>query len=99
MDRSQQYQRSRRFLLISLAANVIFIPPALPFYSPTAIGYVQLPGILLAVSAAIACGASFFLCPRSPLGPKVVTGVLMIPVLFCALDFIAYYVLHLRWHS
>jgi hypothetical protein len=72
---------------------------ALPFSTPTAVGYVQLPGIIMGVIVACICVGSFLVCPRRPLVPKLIAFLLCIPALFCALDFAGYYWLHVAHHG
>jgi hypothetical protein len=85
-----------RFVGVSAFVFVFGLAVALPFSTPTAVGYVQLPGVIIGVVVACVCVACFFLCPRDSLIPKIVAGMLCVPALFCALDFVAYYWLHVR---
>ncbi len=82
------------FALVSTLTSVVVLRIALPFNSPTAISYVQLPGVIIAVIAAIVCVVCFIRSPRLPIAPKLIMGILCVPTLFCALDFTAYYWLH-----
>jgi hypothetical protein len=88
-----------RFVAVSALVLVFGLAIALPFSTPTAVGYVQLPGVLIGVVVACVCVTCFFLCPRHPLIPKIVAGLLCVPALFCALDFVAHYWLHVRHHG
>ena len=89
--------KSWRCVAVSVLALVLGLSVALPFSTPTPIGYVQLPGVIIGILVASVCVVSFLVCPRQPLLPKVVALVLCLPALFCALDFVAYYWLHV-WH-
>jgi hypothetical protein len=84
---------------VSLASLLVGLLIALPFSTPTAVGYVQLPGTIIGVVVACICVASFFVCPRHPRLPKLVALTLCVPALFCALDFVAYYWLHVAHHG
>jgi hypothetical protein len=88
--------KSWRCVVVSLITLVLGLSIALPFSTPTAVGYVQLPGVIIGVFVAGVCVVSFFLCPRRPLFAKLIALLLCVPALFCALDFVAYYWLHVR---
>jgi len=83
----------------SLASLLVGLAIALPFSTPTAVGYVQLPGTIIGVVVACICVASFFVFPRHPRLPKLIALALCVPALFCALDFGAYYWLHGAHHG
>jgi hypothetical protein len=76
---------------------IIGLSIALPFSAPTAVGFVQLPGVIIGVFVAIVCVGSFLLCPRRPMFAKLIALSLCVPALFCALDFLAYYWLQVRY--
>ena len=84
-------------VVVSFVTLVLGLPIAFPFSTPTAVGFVQLPGVLIGVFVAGVCVVSFFFCPRRPLFAKLVSLLLCVPALFCALDFVAYYWLHVRY--
>jgi hypothetical protein len=88
-----------RFVAVSALVLVLGLAIALPFSTPTAVGYVQLPGVITGVVVACVCVTCFYLCPRHLLIPKIVAGFLCVPALLCALDFVAYYWLHVRHHG
>jgi hypothetical protein len=88
--------KSWRCVAVSLLALVLGLPIALPFSTPTAVGYIQLPGVIIGVFVAGVCVVSFFLCPRRPLFTKLIALLLCGVALFCAFDFVAYYWLHVR---
>jgi hypothetical protein len=85
-----------RWLFASIAggATAVVWPIAATFYSPTAIGYVQLPGVILFVLLAASCVACFILCPRRPFSPKLITLLLATHALYWALYASAYYWIH-----
>ncbi len=91
--------RSWRYVIVSIACVLLGIPVAATFYSPTLIGYVQLPGVVIALVVACCCTACFLRCPRLPITPKVVALVLIILPIFCFLQFLAYYYLHVLYRS
>ncbi len=82
--------------MASLVALAVGISIALPFSTPTAVGYVQLPGVIIGILVAGICVVSFFLCPRRPLLAKLIALLLCGAALFCAINFVAYYWLHVR---
>ena len=84
---------------VSVFILAVGLTIALPFSTPTAVGYIALPGVITGVIAACVSVGCFFLCPRRPLLPKVLAGVLCVPALFCALDFVFYYWLHVSHHG
>src|SRR5262245_31229302 len=84
---------------ISVFTLAVGLTIALPFSTPTTVGYIALPGVLIGVVAACVCVTCFFVCPQRPLRPKILAGVLCVPALFCAFDFVAYYWLHVRYHG
>jgi Kef-type K+ transport system membrane component KefB len=94
---------SRRsgWLLVGIAvvATIIVWPLAAGFYSPTAIGFVHLPGVFLFAALAVGCAVCFFLCPRRPLAPKLISLALTAHALYWALDAGAYYWLHSVYHA
>src|SRR5882762_1301608 len=91
--------RAWKCVLISLASNVVGLPPAFGFSTPTALGYIQLPGIIITFLVACCCTACFFLCPRWPWTPKLVALALAILPLFFTLQFVADYYLHTRYEK
>lgn len=93
------YQALRRRLRLVAASTLVLalgLASALPFSTPTAVGYVQLPGVIIGVVVACVSVTCFFLCPRHPLIPKIFAGFLCVPAVFCALNFVAYYWLHVN---
>jgi hypothetical protein len=81
----------------SLLTMLLGLSIALPFSTPTAVGYVQLPGVVLGVFVAGVCVVSFCVCPRRPILAKLIALLLCGATLFCAADFVAYYWLHVRY--
>ncbi len=81
----------------SLLALAIGLPIALPFSTPTAVGYVQLPGVIIGVFVAAVCVVAFLLCPRHPLFAKLIALVLCVAALQCAIYFLGYYWVHVRY--
>jgi DMSO reductase anchor subunit len=75
------------------------IPLAGTFSAPTAVGYVELPGLIILLVAALICVACFVLCPRKPLLPKLVALALMVFPIFYALEFLGYDYLHIKYGS
>lgn len=95
LPRKKNKTRSSWWLaLVSTITSVGGLSIALPFYTPTAIGYVQLPGVIIGLIVAIVCVVCFIRSPRQPIIPKLLMGFLCVPTLSCALDFTAYYWLH-----
>jgi hypothetical protein len=88
--------KSWRCVATSLIALVLGLSIAFPFYAPTTVGYVQFPGVIIGVFVASFCTVSFFLCPRRPLLAKLIALLLCGAALFCALDFVVYYWLHVK---
>jgi hypothetical protein len=86
-------------VLIAIACTVLVFPFAAAFSSPTSIGYIQLPGVLLFVLLACSTLSCFFLCPSRPRVPKVLTLFMSGHALFWVLYSLAYYWLHLRYHA
>jgi hypothetical protein len=65
-------------------------------YVGYSIGYVEMPGTIIAVVVVFVCAACFVLCPRKPPFPKVVVFLLFIPAAMYAVDcVIGYYFLHI----
>ncbi|MDB6123217.1 MAG: hypothetical protein JWQ71_2210 [Pedosphaera sp.] len=100
---TQSHPASRRsgwvFVGVAIVATIIAWPIAAGFYSPTAIGFVHLPGVILFVLLAVSCTVCFLLCPRRPLAPKLVSLLLAIHAAYWALDADAYYWLHSVYHA
>jgi hypothetical protein len=67
------------------------------FYTPTAIGYVQLPGVILFTVVGLICVACFLACPLKPIFFKNATLALMAHSLFWVLFAWCYYSLHVRY--
>ena len=86
-----------KFVLISLASIVLGLPPAFIFSTPTAVGYVQLPGVIITFIVACGCVACFLLCPRRPLAPKITALALAVLPLLATLQLVADYYLHMRY--
>ena len=82
-------------MILSITCVLLGIPVAAGFSSPTAIGYVQLPGVIIALVVACCCTACFVWCPLRPLAPKLVAFVLILFPIFCFLQFAAYFYLEL----
>ena len=80
---------------VAVLATLVLWPIAARFYSPTALGYVQLPGVLVFVALAIGCVLCFLLCPRRPVALKAIALIVATHALYWALDAIAYYWLDL----
>src|ERR1051325_6709181 len=88
-----------RCVALASVCTVVVLPIAAGFFSPTAIGYVQLPGVVLFLCLAVTCAAFFFVCPRRPLAPKVVSSFLAAHALFWAMYASVYYLLHSVYHA
>ena len=95
---TESHTASRRsgwiFVGIGAVATVVVWPIAARFYSPTAIGFVHLPGVILFLLLATGCAVCFLLCPPRPFVPKLISLLLTIHSLYWALDAGAYYWLH-----
>jgi hypothetical protein len=85
------------FVGIAVVATVVLFPFAAGFYSPTAIGFVHLPGVILFGLLAASCAVCCLLCSSRPFIPKLITLLLTIHALYWALDAGALYWLH--YHS
>jgi len=64
---------------------------AVGFYTPTAVGYVQLPGIIIASTVACWSVICFLSCPRRPITPKLIALALASFGIFCTLYFLVDY--------
>jgi len=64
---------------------------AVGFYTPTAVGYVQLPGIIIASTVTCWSVICFLRCPRRPIALKLIALVLASFAIFCTLDFLVDY--------
>jgi hypothetical protein len=89
--------RSWKFVLISLASIVLGLPPALMFSTPTALGFVQLPGVIITFGVACCSVLCFLLCSRRPIAPKLTCLVLAILPLWITLDLVKDYYLHITY--
>ena len=98
-ERAASQAGSWRLVLISVAVTVLVVPFAAAFGSPTAIGYVQLPGVLLFLALACCCVTCFLFCPLRPLIPKLIILLVSTFTLFWACYSVAYYWLHLMYHA
>ena len=87
---------SRPWAAISIATLTTALgwPIAARFYSPTAIDYVQFPGIVLFALVSTICTACFLYCPRRPLVAKLLVLALATNGFYWALDAVGYYCLH-----
>ncbi len=83
--------------MISLASIVVGLPPALMFSTPSLVGYVQLPGVIITFGVASCCVLCFLLCARRPMAPKVTCLLLAILPLFITLDLAKQYYLHITY--
>ena len=83
----------------SLFYIIIATPFAGSFSSPTALGYVQFPGVVIALTVAAVSLICFFLCPRRPLIPKILTLALVALVFYFLVDILGYYYLHEMYGS
>lgn len=86
-----------RHVVISGVTLVFGLGIALPFWTPTAYGYFQLPGVVLAVIVALVSLICFVLCPQRPRLPKVIAGLLCALAIACACGFVGYYWHHLLY--
>jgi hypothetical protein len=94
-----QQRRSWRRVLASFLSILIGFPIAASFYAPTGVGYVQLPGDIIMLAVNCLCIWRFVACPWLPLLPKLLTLLLMIFPIFCALQFSGTYYLHCKYGS
>ena len=84
---------------IAAAATIVGWPFAAGFYSPTAVGFVHLPGVIIFGLLAVACCICFLLCPRRPVAPKIISLALTGHALYWALDAASYYWVHSQYHA
>lgn len=82
---------------MSLASMGLGLPPALAFSTPTALGYVQLPGVIITFGVACCCVVCFLRCARRPIAPKLTCLGLAILSLLIALDLAKDYYLHITY--
>jgi hypothetical protein len=56
------------------------------FYTPTSIGYIEFPGVIITVVSALICSTAFCICPRQPFFGKSACLILTVPSLWLAID-------------
>jgi|SRR6266853_1074052 len=88
---------SWKFAVISLAGIVVVEPFGLMFSTPTALGYVQLPGVIITTLVACCSVVCFLVCPRRAIVAKLVTLLLAVIPLLITLDLLKDYYLHVRY--
>jgi hypothetical protein len=71
-------------ILTILVSTIVGFVVAVTFYTPAWNGYVQLPGVIVALVTAFISGATFLLCPRRPLIGKALALLLVVPSLWFA---------------
>jgi hypothetical protein len=86
-----------KFAVISLASIVVIEPLGLMFSTPTALGYVQLPGVIITILVASCSIVCFMVCPRRAIAAKLVTLLLTTIPLLITLDLLKDYYLHIRY--
>jgi hypothetical protein len=86
-----------KFAVISLAGIVVVEPFGLMFSTPTALGYVQLPGVIITILVACCSVVCFMVCPRRAIAAKLVTLLLAVIPLLIMLDLLKDYYLHVRY--
>jgi hypothetical protein len=74
---------------------VLGLAPALTFSTPTALGYVQLPGVIITFVVACCSVICFLLCPRRPLISKLTCLALATIPLWITFDLMKDYYLHI----
>jgi len=91
--------RSWWLVLIAIACTVLVFPFAAAFSSPTAVGYIQFPGVLLFFLMACSTLTCFFLCPARPRFAKALMLIASGHAIFWVLYSLGYYWLHMRYHA
>lgn len=89
--------RSWKFVVISVGIIVFGLLPGLMFSTPTALGYVQLPGVIIVSLVTCLCVVCFLLCPRRPLVPKLTCLTMVSILVLITLDILKDYYLHIRY--
>ena len=88
---------SWRLVAWSLLTTFSLWPVAVRFYAPTAVGFIQLPGVIIFTLAAAICILTFLACPRRPAFPKIILLVIAIHAAYWMLYSVSYFWLHVRY--
>jgi len=91
--------RSWKYVIVSGAGILLGTPLAATFSSPTLLGYVQWPGILVFLGVAVNSVVCFVFWPCKPLLPKLLCFALAVFPLFNLLEWLGYDYLHFKYGS
>ena len=78
--------KTTRCILTMIGSALVGFFVAVTFYTPTWNGYITLPGVTVAVGAALICSVAFLVCPMKPVIGKAIALVLLVPPLWFAVS-------------
>ena len=78
--------KTMRCILTTIGSTVVGFFVAVTFYTPAWNGYIMMPGVIVAIIAAIVCSIAFLSCPMKPVIGKVIALVLLVPSLWFAVS-------------